>query len=1244
MSYSAGLLNVGSITLTDSAGTAASLNATTATVGTLNVNGNANVSTLDYTNLHAGNLDVSGTLTASGFSLDASGVGYFSNQLKIQQPWLQGAKTSVNQNFALLNEQAQLSEDITRSTLMQFQREKTLTHIAEEGYAFDYIVVGSGSGGGIAALTLALEGPKTGKQVLLIEKGQRRNPNIYHEYPSATSSTYYYGKHYIEDVCPVDYNVPSIEVYLSEPDYYPWWTFNGDNGKTANFSRGLASPNILGGGSSVNGGIVNAAPLWGIKKYMPNVNPDTFSLCCNWVMDRIATGHNFGGGKYNKTLNHIADFWNYAFNAPQMYLAYEKDPVTGNYTDNALQLQSDYQIFPLPGQSVIPENYRGFAVPETGGFRMKMSLTCDLGLNYVKRRGVAYLLEIYQGKNLSILTEVRGDRIVFQDLSGGQTVPEYDMSANFLSGTQRVATGLVCTDISVRSGTTIYPKEFTVNLKKGGEILLAGNVYHSPLLALRSGIGGLDASGWGARGITQTVKNPLVGKNYRNTILNAVFPRIIMNYNKIPDYDPLTDKVNFFSDDLQQFPNNQTMEYVGYFRDTSYNTVGDHGPDGLFNYHPEPIEYTAFMQMIGASSVRPQIQFDTNSLSNSVYYFCLVPGLTQAERQTNFELAMAISLESYISDYYNQSKGPYFLSDGVITACTNGISNFNTSIESSNLGGVDGGTVSFKDVDASGNYDLYTPKVDMGWFREYSDILKVKAGWRKWISVLTSPAMRDKDSSGNYLHLPQALRKGELTPEELDAKNNFGTFTAVQNGDILINRTWIPRCDDIGEIIWYPGGSLAWDEYRDYGYIDGSFLADTPNVYYYTGNDTSNNKVADPSRNPINRKIGPSNFTNLVIFDTTEGIHWTGSMSKAVDSAFRVLGTSNVRVADSSVIKFPAICNTQGYCMGMGRYVALTTIGSVLAQEPEPMLVNPTDILPRHFDSDYIKNNFIITGGGFVQDSVNYKVNYTNAFIDVSGIKYGGFTYDYSGNITKHSYTWNYPSNMDGHHLDSSGYVTTGDLYTCPWNVYTDVSGNNYFEWYTTLPDQTHFDENAFLCTSNNSYSNFIVSYEIQQFKDPSSNTIADVGTNSGMNFRARITPSNAYTPSICAGWQVESSNIPSTPVEYSQSGAYWDEGGVRQFKGLPAVPIAGTVNKFNDWNKFTLQVTTDGDGIPTYKTWLNGTLVAQFTDVQAHVWYPDNINHTVGCFGFQAHFGVPGILTQEKSRYRIRNWKIQTL
>jgi choline dehydrogenase-like flavoprotein len=1244
MSYSAGLLNVGSITLTDSAGTAASLNATTATVGTLNVNGNANVSTLGYTNLHAGNLDVSGSLTASGFSLDASGVGYFSNELKIQQPWLRGAKTSVNQSISLLNEQAQLAEDMGRSTLMQLQREKTLLHILEENCSFDYIVVGSGSGGGIAALTLALEGPKTGAQVLLIEKGQRRNPNIYHENPSATLSTYYYGKHYIEEIFPVDYNIPSVDIYLGEAEHYPWWNFNGDHGKTANFARGFASPNIFGGGSTINGGVVNAAPTWALKRYMPNVDTQTFSLCCRWVMDRIATGHNFGGGKYNKTLNHVADFWNYAFGAPQMYLAYEKSG--SSYRANALKLQDDYQIFPLPGQSDIPENYRGFAVPEAGGFRMKMTLKCNLGVLYTKRRGVAYLLELYQGKNLSILTEVRGDRIVFQDLSGSQTVPEYDMSGNFLSGTQRVATGLVCTDMFNRPGTTTYPKEFTVNLKKGGEILLAGNVYHSPLLALRSGIGGLDASGWGARGITQTVKNPLVGLNYRNSLISPFFVNFLMNYNKIPNYDPLTDKVNFFSEDLQVFPNNGAMEYIGYFHDLSYNTVGDHGPDGLFNYHPDPVETTGFLQGGGAGEFSPQITFDENNKAQSVYAFLIVPGKTPEERQANYELSYANTMEDYISSYYSQQKTPFTMDPAQLQVLSDGISQYSSSVEVSDLGGVDGGVIGFKDADASGNYNLYIPKIESNWFKEYSDVLKFKSTWRKYLGALQSPAMKEKDASGNYIHLPQAIRKGVETPEELNALNNYYTFgwSASDYEDIYLNITIYPGCDDTGDIVWRPGASFGWNFNFDYAFINGNWLADTPNVYYYTGNDTSNNKVVDPSRNPINRKIGPSNFTNAAMFMNAESIHWTASMSKAVDSAFRVLGTSNVRVADSSVIKFPAICNSQGYCMAMGRYVALTTIGSILAVEPEPTLVNPIDILPRHFDSDYIKNNFIIAGGGIVSDSNIYKINYTNALIDVSGIKYGGFTYDYSGNITKHSYTWNYPSNMDGHHLDASGYVQVGDAYTCPWNVKTDISGNNYFEFYTTLPDSTPFDNNNFLCTSNNSYSNFIVSYEIQQFKDASSNTTVDVGTNSGFNFRSSIVPRNGYTPSRVVGWQVESANAPARPVSYSQTGAYYDEGGVRGFKGIPATPIAGNINKFNDWNKFTLQATTNEDGIPTYKTWLNGILVAQFIDNQADVWYRDNISHTVGCLGFQAHIGVPGIITAEKSTYRIRNCKIQPL
>lgn len=66
MSYSAGLLKVANVTLGDTSGSSASLNATNATIGTLNVNGNANVGTLGYTNLHAGNLDVSGTLVAGG--------------------------------------------------------------------------------------------------------------------------------------------------------------------------------------------------------------------------------------------------------------------------------------------------------------------------------------------------------------------------------------------------------------------------------------------------------------------------------------------------------------------------------------------------------------------------------------------------------------------------------------------------------------------------------------------------------------------------------------------------------------------------------------------------------------------------------------------------------------------------------------------------------------------------------------------------------------------------------------------------------------------------------------------------------------------------------------------------------------------------------------------------------------------------------------------------------------------------
>ena len=646
--YTAGLLNVQNLT---AAGASASLTATNVTATTLNtINMNA-------TNFSFTNLDLSGSLLVRGKTtvnnIDVSGALVAKSTVGVTGNVTVGVVDSTNDTLNTGNlvvagdiknkcidqlyEQAQYTEDMAHTTRVRQMVEKTIKDVQTDGQTYDFIVVGSGSSGGMAAYTLAIECPLKNKNVLLIEKGKPRSPNLYHEYPHPILTNKLYGKHNKEILIFYPRKNRDIEMFACEPPTCNWFgemfplnkdtDGNSVGSRKYNFRRAIWVPSVFGGGSTVNGGVLNSAPDWQLEDYMPTVNRKAFSQCGEWVHDKLAYNGNlykllayeywcdycrsaYGStpadvyGLYKDTSGNIVQATK---DASGNYVAGAGKDASGNNVSVAAfcntfgtpitltgsKIASDQFEYNIEPNDLQMKNLSGFSFPKAGGHRPMTTITCQLSSIYRKRHGVAYMIETFQGTSLSLLLETRVEKLLFdtsgfsKDSNGGYSTVVPDLSndvghipAPSVSGTLPVATGVHVRDMSDDSTRM---QEYDIMLKPGGTIFVNGNTLNSPMLLLRSGIGAYSEAEFIKRGIQKVSHNPGVGVNYGSPgiVPGASTFAPLLNLNKDKNGNLRTENKQYFSDDM--FVNSRGGLGFGLTFYNNYNTMFDDHPDTYDN-------------------------------------------------------------------------------------------------------------------------------------------------------------------------------------------------------------------------------------------------------------------------------------------------------------------------------------------------------------------------------------------------------------------------------------------------------------------------------------------------------------------------------------------------------------------------------------------------------------------------------------------------------------------------------------
>ena len=407
----------------------------------------------------------------------------------------------------------------------------------------DYIVVGSGPGGAMCTNMLAACGSAS-KRVLMIEQGRRTYPSDMVILPTddrapsdivSASKGVFYGtdgniltipgrekghqeimdlfRNFVEPQW--GYNLWSAKpdgarddsgnLYKDAP-FNPHWG-NGyscpitDDGYVKNGS--WAFGNIMGGGSAVNGGILNLPNDNFIKKVFPGVDLNKFKAT-RYAVQTLMKG------------DFSTVFHDYPVQDKFIKMLHD----AGFDSSGALDASGN-EINWTPDKNLMNPGGSSSETPLLGTKVTAMSAkTTKLG--WTKRIISTECIAYYAGDNLDVLFDTEVVKVLF------------DSSKN--------TTGIIV----IRNG-----KEYTINLRESyqslvskdtngdykyamtkSEVIIGGGTYNSPVLLEKSGIGRDDASGTRVA-YNSVYTNNNVGENYWNQYVTG-FPTTVIHASNLP--------------------------------------------------------------------------------------------------------------------------------------------------------------------------------------------------------------------------------------------------------------------------------------------------------------------------------------------------------------------------------------------------------------------------------------------------------------------------------------------------------------------------------------------------------------------------------------------------------------------------------------------------------------------------------------------------------------------------------------
>jgi choline dehydrogenase-like flavoprotein len=420
-----------------------------------------------------------------------------------------------NQNIKSVIEQSQRNEEIITQERMLNWQERTHNNVLR-GKKYHYVVVGAGSAGAAAAQALASFTRGKGKFILLIERGPSRPLSYVGGYnfytnviqPGADRTNAVFGQYYIKEeanlkpshvqrllTCQVGMPVDASGNLL-----YPG---------TVDFITTCNDPVVFGGGSTYNGSNTHFAGDWYNERNAIRgggvIDNNALRQCADYLIDVVG--------------NRDDDFFTVAQNdtIARVFPTLESDscyPWIGNASDEVKE--------EMLASKVIKN--LAMCSAETGGMRFGQQCLRMRSTGYPRRNASASLVEQFDNNffNLDVLTNAKCNKILFEKydasgnsyMRGGSGTPgEYVRDASGAA----VAYGINVTYNDHVDETNDTPLD--ILLKDSGEIFVAGNVYNSPVLLERSGVG--QRAVIEACGLECISENDAVGENLHNNYITA---------------------------------------------------------------------------------------------------------------------------------------------------------------------------------------------------------------------------------------------------------------------------------------------------------------------------------------------------------------------------------------------------------------------------------------------------------------------------------------------------------------------------------------------------------------------------------------------------------------------------------------------------------------------------------------------------------------------------------------------------
>ena len=381
-----------------------------------------------------------------------------------------GAYDDVEELFREEAEKMQRMEEMAIQMKMDYLDEKTyrrITH-ASNPQQYDYIVIGSGPGGALCAVTLAGKLPfgGAGKKVLVIESGKRRMP--FELYAGKTEKQLRKDNTIFK---PLDdkrnpFEKRPVDFYVTD-DVVP---------------KEAWAPKAFGGGSTISAGYVWwQVPQWYVTERMVDdvtgnvlVDFTEFDAAGAWVNGHIGSVPTKFSPSVNgspvvtelKSLINAADGLNLQ-----------------NIEDNPALIGSEVEAI----DPVYPNISR--VQPKNGVASHYYSMYATKA-GQLRRTNAAHFLEQYEYDNLHILCETEVTEIT---------------KVMSVSNTVCTANG-----VSVTRTKDDFSETLHIGLKAGGEVIVAGGTYNTPAILQASGIGN-------AAYLTTTV-----GGYAANTVVNNI--------------------------------------------------------------------------------------------------------------------------------------------------------------------------------------------------------------------------------------------------------------------------------------------------------------------------------------------------------------------------------------------------------------------------------------------------------------------------------------------------------------------------------------------------------------------------------------------------------------------------------------------------------------------------------------------------------------------------------------------------